>query len=76
MCKLICKCQLIKLCHLQLIWSDVFVLFCVASCGIPFQVLPDYQEGAEQVGWTIRVNCSSEVDGSNEVGASRFDGSN
>jgi len=20
-----------------------------ASCGIPFQVLPDYQEGAEQV---------------------------
>ena len=46
------------------------MLLCVASCGIPFQVLPDYQEGAEQVGWTTRVNCSSEVDGSNEVGAS------
>ena len=23
--------------------------FVVAACGIPFQVLPDYKEGAEQV---------------------------
>ena len=42
--------------------GDVFCLFLLylvnkyfahilfpASCGIPFQVLPDYQEGAEQV---------------------------
>ena len=29
---------------------DVFLgIFFSASCGIPFQVLPDYQEGAEQV---------------------------
>ena len=29
---------------------DFFVCdFFSASCGIPFQVLPDYQEGAEQV---------------------------
>ena len=27
----------------------LFVIFFSASCGIPFQVLPDYQEGAEQV---------------------------
>ena len=26
-----------------------------ASCGIPFQVLPDYQEGAEQVSQHISV---------------------
>ena len=25
------------------------ILICLAACGIPFQVLPDYIEGAEQV---------------------------
>jgi len=25
------------------------LLFILAACGIPFQVLPDYIEGAEQV---------------------------
>ncbi len=28
---------------------DVDIFYFLASCGIPFQVLPDYQEGAEQV---------------------------
>lgn len=32
-------------------WNGLRIvcIFFIASCGIPFQVLPDYQEGAEQV---------------------------
>lgn len=32
-------------------WNGLTIvcIFFIASCGIPFQVLPDYQEGAEQV---------------------------
>ena len=31
-------------------WDYLFFsISSAASCGIPFQVLPDYQEGAEQV---------------------------
>ena len=36
----------------------LFVIFFSASCGIPFQVLPDYQEGAEQVrNWNKNNLC-------------------
>ena len=33
--------------------SSFLVILFPASCGIPFQVLPDYQEGAEQVSWHV-----------------------
>ena len=34
------------------------IFFFSASCGIPFQVLPDYQEGAEQVrNWNKNNLC-------------------
>ena len=29
----------------------LILCYFLASCSIPFQVLPDYQEGAEQVRW-------------------------
>ena len=45
-------------CLFVCLWKNVkFFLYILlpASCGIPFQVLPDYQEGAEQVSQHISV---------------------
>ena len=49
--------------HLEwMIHCHSFTFVPLASCGIPFQVLPDYQEGAEQVRYNVTIMVEHDGD--------------